>query len=366
MPESCLRLPFPVPANLRSDRSVWSRSVPLLLCFLLQLGLAACGPEEPAEAPSGYSVVMVMDMAGLGDKGFNDAGWAVVQRAVEQLGVKAQYLQSHEQADYVPNLGLAAERADAVVAMGYLMVDAVRQVAPLHPGTDFIFVDGRVDADNVASFDFKAQEGAYLAGLVAAMTTRSGTVGTVLGMDIPPVRAYESGYRAGIATVNGLTDRDVTYLSATVGDFSNPSRAKALAQGLYARGADILLQLAGNSGLGVIEAARESEQKVWAIGADIDQEDLAPGRVLVSVLKRIDVAVYQAIRDAQSDSLRAGHRWIGIAEGASGLTDMRHTRQDVPGRALEMVERAKALIESGSLVVPWRVEDLETFRVPGI
>ena len=343
----------------------------LLLLFAMLIAFPGCGSEAPETAEgegsrSTFRVVMVMDMAGLGDKGFNDAGWAGVQRAVSELGIRGNPLQSGEQADYVPNLSLAAQQADAVVAMGFLMVDAVKRVAPLHPETPFIFVDGDIPGENIASFDFKAQEGAYLAGILSAMASRTGKVGAVLGMDIPPVRAYEAGYRAGILTVNRLEGKRVDYVSATVGDFNNPSRGKALAQGLLAQGADVVLQLAGNSGLGVIEAVRESSRKVWAVGADLDQDDLAPGRVLVSILKRIDVAVFEAIRDAKAGRFQAGHRWIGIAEGATGLTEMRHTRNDVPPRAREMVERAEALIREGRLTVPWRIEDLETFRVPEI
>ena len=339
------------------------------LILLMLLTLAACSDRQTAEEAAvgkPFKVVMVMDMAGLGDKGFNDAGWAGVQRAGKELGIEGRVLQSHEQADYVPNLSLAAQQADAVVAMGFLMVDAVRKVAPLHPETAFIFVDGNIPGMNVASFDFKAQEGAYLGGILAAMTSRTGKVGCVLGMDIPPVRAYEVGFRAGILTVNAREGREVRYLSAAIGDFNNPSKGKALAQGLMAQGADVVLQLAGNSGLGVIEAVRESGRKVYAVGADLDQDDLAPGRVLVSILKRIDVAVFEAIRDARDGRFEPGHRWIGIAEGATGLTEMRHTRGGVPERGLEMVDRAETLIREGRLMVPWRIEDIETFQIPEI
>lgn len=286
---------------------------------------------------------MVLDMAGLGDKGFNDAGWKGIQRAVDELGIEATYLQSNEQADYIPNLTLAAEQADVVVAMGFLMIDAVENVAKAHPQTKFIFVDGEVKGDNVASFDFKAQEGAFLAGILAAMTSKTGKVGCVLGMDIPPVQSYVAGYRAGIEAVNEWEDRDVEYLSATIGNFNNPSRGKALAQGLIGQGCDIVLQLAGNSGLGVIEAVKEADGRVFAIGADLDQDDLAPGKVLVSILKRIDVAVFNAIRDAKGGNFTSGHHLLGIADGATGLSEMRYTREVVSEKAMELVLKAKRM-----------------------
>jgi len=306
-------------------------------------------------------VIMVLDMAGLGDKGFNDAGWAGVQRAIDELGVTATYIQSSEQSDYVSNLTLAAQQADVVVAMGFLMVDAIGKVARLQPETKFVFVDGEVKGANIASYDFKAQEGAFLAGILAAMTTKTGKVGCVMGMDIPPVRAYEVGFRAGINAVNFRESKQVEYFAATVGSFNDPSRGKALAQGLIGRGCDIVLQLAGNTGLGVIEAAKEANG-VHAIGADLDQDDLAPGKILTSILKRIDVAVFEAIRDAQQGEFTIGHHLVGIQEGATGLTEMEHTKGLIGSDALGSISAAQDWIrDSGT--VPGTNEALETTDV---
>jgi basic membrane protein A len=183
-------------------------------------------------------------------------------------------------------------------------------------------------------------------------------------MEIPPVRAYETGYRAGILTYGRKRGVTVPYLTATAGDFNNPVKGKTLAQALMGRGADVLFQIAGNTGVGVLEAVKESPKGAFAVGADLDQDDFAPGRVLVSVLKRIDNAVFQAIRAAREGRFEAGHRWIGLAEDASGLTEMRHTRGAVPPEALEMVRRAEAMIRAGRLVVPSRPEDLDGFRPP--
>ncbi len=335
----------------------------ILLSWLVAALTFSCGGGQK-ERGTGFRVVMVLDVGGIGDKGFNDAGWAGVQRAVKELGVKADLIQSHEQADFVQNLSLAAQNADVVVGMGFLMADAVRQAAPLHPGTKFVFVDGAVEAPNVASYDFKAQEGAFLAGILAAAASRAGTVGAVLGMEIPPVKAYEAGFRAGILTFNKCTGKGVRYVAVTAGGFDNPVKGKSLAQALMGRGADVLIQIAGNTGVGVIEAVKEAPEGIYAVGVDIDQDDLAPGRVLVSVLKRIDNAVFNAIRAAKEGRFEAGHRWIGIAEGASGLTEMRHTRQVLPSEALERVRKAEVLIREGRLTVPARVEDLETFVPP--
>ena len=145
-------------------------------------------------------VVVLTDAAGLGDKGFNDVCWRGVQKAKEEFGVQAQFLQSREQADYAANLALAAQRADVIVTLGYLFVDAVKQAAPRFPRTLFIHIEGDISAQNVACFDFKSEEGGYLAGLVGGLFTRTKKLGVVTGMDIPPVEAYVSGFRAGVKT----------------------------------------------------------------------------------------------------------------------------------------------------------------------
>ena len=325
------------------------------------LAFLCCAKEERSgtnEAERAFKVIMVADAAGLGDKGFNDAGWAGVQRAVSELGTEAGFIQSSEQADYAVNLSLAAQDADLVVAMGFLIRDAVAEVALLYPNRKFLFVDGEVTGPNVASFDFKAQEGAYLGGLLAAGVSKTGVVGVVLGMDIPPVEAYEAGYRAGVKAASAELGRTVKVLSATVGDFNNPAKGKSLATALIAQKADVVLQLAGNSGLGVLEAVKEAPAGVYAIGADIDQDELVPGKVLTSVLKRIDVAVYRAILEAHEGRFRPGHRYIGLVEGASGLTEMPHTRAFVPPEVLTMIDAASERITAGELIVPRKVEDV--------
>ena len=186
-----------------------------------------------------------------------------------------------------------------------------------------------------------------------------------MGMDIPPVRAYEVGFRAGILAVNEREQKDVLYSSATIGDFNDPARGKSLAQGLIGQGCDIVLQLAGNSGLGVIEAVKEMEG-VYAIGADMDQDDLAPGKVLTSILKRIDVAVFEAIRDALNGRLAAGHHLIGLKESATGLTAMVHTRDGVSGRAIKLVGKAEEWMRNGGANLPTSVKALEAWEIGSV
>ncbi len=329
--------------------------------LVLALGLAA-GGQDVAQA---FKVIMVTDTAGLGDKSFNDAGWTGVQRAKKELGVEVGIIQSYEQADYVPNLNLAAKNANAVVAMGYLLLEAMRKVAPLHPETHFIFIDGTIaDIPNVASFDFKAQEAAFLAGIIAAAVTRMGVVGAVEGMEIPPVKVFEAGYRAGIKTYNALSGTNVQLRVVAAGAFDNPSKGKSLAQTLIAQRSDVVIQMAGNTGTGVFEAVKEAPEGIYAMGTDLNQDSIIPGRVLTSVMKRIDIATFQAIRDARAGRFKGGHYWIGLKEGAVSLTDMNYTRDIIPAHALAMVEKAAVLIKQGKLQIPIAVRDVEGFQPP--
>ncbi|MFH1740855.1 MAG: BMP family ABC transporter substrate-binding protein [bacterium] len=330
------------------------------ICALACLLLPCCGKESSVRS---FRVTLVCDIAGLGDKGFNDAGWAGCQMAEQKIpGLELKVIQSKEQTDYLPNLNLAAEKSDAVVALGFLVIDAVKEAAARHPNVPFIFVDGIIQADNIASIDFKSEEAALLAGILAACVTKSGKVAVMPGMDIPPVEAFGSGYRAGVLCANRTLGKNVEVFSKTIGSFNNPVKAKSLAKGLFDEDVDIIFQLAGHSGLGVLEAVKEAPEGRYMIGVDIDQDDLAPGLVLTSVLKRMDLMVYREIKKVHEGTFTGGEYFVGVAEEAMGLTEMRHTKDLVPNYAFDIMERARKAIISGKLKPPRTKEDLETFE----
>ena len=336
------------------------RKVGTLACALLCLFVVACGKDS---SPRSFRVTLICDVGGLGDKGFNDAGWAGCQMAEREIpGIEAKVIQSKEQTDFVPNLSLAAERSDAVVALGFLVIDAVKQVAPRYPNTPFIFVDGLIQAQNVASIDFKSEEASLLAGILSACVTKTGKVATMSGMNIPPVEAFVAGYGAGVLCVNRTLGKKVQVLSKTIGSFNDPVKAKSLAKGLFDGGVDIIFQLAGNSGLGVLEAVKEAPEGHYMIGVDIDQDHLAPGRVLTSVLKRMDLMVFREIRKAHEGTFTGGEYYVGLAEEAMALTEMRYTKHLIPEHVHIMMKRAREAIVAGRLVPPRTEEDLKTFE----
>jgi basic membrane protein A len=308
-------------------------------------------------------VIVLTDAAGLGDKGFNDVCWQGVLRAKKDFGIDAQFIQSREQADYASNIALAAGRADIVITLGYLFTDSVKQVAPYFPKPRFIHIEGDIPAENVASFDFRSEEGGFLAGLTAGLFTRKRMVGVVAGMDIPPVEAYVSGFRAGVITAQKARGQKIEAIVATAGSFNDPVKGKSLAKAMIDRGADVVFRAAGNTGIGVAEAVKATEG-VYMVAEDLDQDAEIPGRVLTSVLKRMDVAVYGAIKDAIEGRFRGGHRWLGASDGAIDTTEMKYSKQLFEPADLQRIEKAKDLLKSGQLSVPKRYTEVDSFSAP--
>lgn len=325
--------------------------------FLFSLALPANSWAKPVR------VVTLTDAAGLGDKGFNDVCWQGVQKAKKDLGVSAQFIQSREQADYASNLVMAAGHADIVVTLGYLQTDAVKQVAPQFPAVHFIHVEGDVQEKNVASFDFKSEEGGFLAGLTAGLFTKSRKVGVVSGMDIPPVEAYVSGFLAGVKTAEKRRGEAIETIEASAGSFNDPVKGKSLAMALSDKGVDVIFRAAGNTGVGVVEAARDVKG-LYVVGEDLDQDADLPGKILASVLKRMDVAVYNAILETAEGKFQAGHRWLGTSDGAIGISDMKYSAQLFKPEDLEAIRKARDLLKENKFTVPKTRSQAAEFAPP--
>ncbi len=321
---------------------------------------SAVGAENTAT-----TVIVLTDSAGLGDKAFNDACWEGVLKAEKDFGVHARFLQSREQADYASNLALAARKADIVVTLGYLFADALSQVAPHFPGTKFIHMEGDIPAENVASFDFRSEEGGFLAGLTAGLFTKKNMVGVVAGMDIPPVEAYVSGYRAGVKTAEKTRGQKIEVVVGVAGSFNDPIKGKSLAKAMIDRGVDVIFKAAGNTGVGVAEAVKGANG-VYLIADDRNQDAEMPGKVLTSALKRMDVAAYDAIRDCVEGRFRGGHRWLGASEGAVDITDMQYSGQLFAPADLERIEKAREALRSGKVVLPKRYGEVDSFAPPAL
>ncbi len=318
---------------------------------------------HPAANAAPARVIVLTDAAGLGDKGFNDVCWQGVLKAGKDFGFEPLFLQSREQADYASNLTLAAGNSDIVVTLGYLFTDSLKQVAPHFPKTRFIHIEGDIQSDNLACYDFRSEEGGFLAGLVAGLFTKKNKVGVVSGMDIPPVEAYVSGFRAGVKTAGKAKGSTVEVNIASAGSFNDPVKGKSLAKTLIDKGVDVIFRVAGNTGVGVSEAVR-SAGGVFLIAEDLDQDAEMPGKILASTLKRMDVAIYNAIRDTLESRFKAGHFWLGAAEGAIDLSEMKYSAEMFAPADIERVKKAKTLLRSGELKIPRRPAEVDGFAAP--
>lgn len=319
---------------------------------------SASNSTTEGQTPGKQLVVgIVFDSGGRGDKSFNDSAWAGVERAQADFGIDERSVESKSEKDYEPNLeALAEQGADLVVGVGINMKASMEKVAPKFKNTKFAIVDAAVAADNVRSLLFKEEEGSFLAGYLAGMMTKTKKLGFVGGMELPLIKKFQAGYEAGAKTA----DKSVEVLPAKyTGSWDNIDYAKVAALSLINAGADIVYHAAGRAGLGVISAAKE--KGVYAIGVDSDQDAIAEGSVLTSMIKRVDEAVYQTIKDLKDGSFTAGERVYDLKAGGVGLSEMRFTKEAVGEAKLAKVREISDKIASGELKVPTTPQELETY-----
>lgn len=339
--------------------SLWS-----IALSALALIAVACKKEEPVagETTGGSSekkvvVGIVFDSGGRGDKSFNDSAWAGVERAQKEFGVEVKSLESKSEKDYEANLSsMADEGCDLVFAIGINMKSALEKVAPNYPDTKFAIVDAPVTGDNVRALLFREEEGSFLAGYVAGLTTKTNKIGFVGGMQIPLIAKFAAGYAAGAKTANPNVE---VLPEKYTGSWDNLDVGKVAAMALYNSGADIVYHAAGRAGLGVIGAAKE--QNKLAIGVDSNQDDIEPGRVLTSMIKRVDEAVYSTIVDFRSGAFASGEKIYDLKSNGVGLSDMVHTKDLVGESNLAKVAEVAEKIKSGEIRVPSSADELANY-----
>jgi basic membrane protein A len=312
------------------------------------------GSKAPAGAP--LKVGLVFDVGGRGDKSFNDAAYAGLERARQELGAEIQTLETGEGTDREAALRqLAAGGSQVVFGVGFLFSDDIRQLASEFPAVKFACVDYTVKAGealppNLAALTFKEEEGSYLVGVLAARLNRTGKLGFVGGMQIPLIKKFEAGYRAGIAATDPKIQVLVKYAGTTGSAFKDPTKGKELGLSEYNQGADIIFHAAGSTGLGVFEAARE--KKKLAIGVDSDQYAEAPGFILTSMIKRVDNAVFDTIRRVAQGGWQGGIHVFGLKEHGVGWVYDGNNQALVPAAVKATVDSIEAEIIAGRVTVP--------------
>jgi basic membrane protein A and related proteins len=296
-------------------------------------------------------VGLVLDKGGRDDKSFNAAAFLGATEAEKKLGISLKVVEVSDDTAIEPSLRTFAKKQfDLIIAIGFVMGSALEKVAKDFPKVQFAVIDSVVESPNVQSITFEEHEGSFLVGAIAALTSKTKTVGFVGGMDIPLIRRFELGYKSGAEAAVKGTKVLSNYVGTSSDAWKNPTKAKEIALSQYQKKADVIFCAAGASGGGVFDAAEES--KKFAIGVDSNQNWVKPGRILTSMVKRVDRGVYEAIENKQKGTFKAGHRVLGLADGGVDYAIDEHNRSLIPAEILKKVEALRASILKKTTVVP--------------
>jgi basic membrane protein A and related proteins len=312
-------------------------------------GLLAVAAAAPALAQE-FAPAVVFDMGGKFDKSFNEAAYVGAERFRKETGIAYRDFEVTNEAQREQALRTMARRgAHVVVGIGFAQASSVEKVAKEFPKVKFAIIDGVVDLPNVQSIVFKEHEGSFLVGMAAAMASKSGKVGFVGGMDIPLIRKFALGYEEGARHVNARIEVLQNMTGTTPAAWNDPTRGGELARSQFDRGADVVYAAAGATGLGVLQAAKDKGR--LAIGVDSNQNHLQPGVVLTSMIKRVDLAVYESFKTAKDGTWKSGRRVLGVAEGGVGYVLDENNRALITPEMERRLEQARADIVAGRIKV---------------
>ncbi len=302
---------------------------------------------------SALKVGLVTDTGGLNDRGFNYLSYQGLQKAEKNLGIQGKVVQSKSETDYVPNLQYFAQQGyGLVVAVGFLMDGAVKQVAPQYPNTKFLIIDDPItNIPNVTSAIFKTEQCGYLVGAMAGLMEKQAgipgmnsqnVVGTIGGQNIPPVTSYIAGFQQGVQK----TDPGAKVIVKFTNSFTDEALGSQLAQQEISLGADIVFQVAGGSGVGAIKGAQNAH--VFAIGVDADQNYLAPQTVITSAMKGVDTSTYDVIQETLNKQFKAGIQYFDLKNKGVSMANPIST---VPAAIVSEVNQLASDIEAGKINV---------------
>jgi len=294
-------------------------------------------------------VGMVTDVGGVNDQSFNQSAWEGLQKAKKELGIKASYQESKQDADYAANLDTLLEaNNDLIWGIGFKMADAILKAAKQNPKQKYAIIDfsfGDKTPANVVGVMFKAEEGAFLAGYIAAKSSKTNTIGFIGGMSVPIIHAFQYGYKAGAKYANSKTNILEQYSES----FTDAAKGKAIANSMMGKKADVVFHAAGAVGDGVIEAVKE--KNLMAVGVDRDQNYLAPKNVITSSMKRVDNAIYNVVSELKKGTFKGGSTInYGLKDGAVDIAPT--TSKMIPASLVKEVEDLKKKIADGKITPP--------------
>ncbi|WBU64537.1 BMP family lipoprotein [Paracoccus aerodenitrificans] len=301
--------------------------------------MAGVASAEPA---------LIFDLGGKFDKSFNEAAYNGAKRWVEETGGSYKELEMQSEAQREQALRrLAQSGANPIVMTGFAFGEVLNQIAPDYPDTKFVIIDTVVEQPNVQSNVFNEGEGSYLAGIMAAQASESGTVGFIGGMDIPLIHKFECGYRQGFLAARPDGEVLINYTGTTPAAWNDPVKGGELTRAQISQGADVIYAAAGGTGIGVLQTA--ADEGVLSIGVDSNQNHLHPGKVLTSVVKNADVAVYDAF--IAGEAVEPGIKVWDVASEGVGVAMDENNAELVTDEMQAAVDEARAKITSGEIEV---------------
>lgn len=333
----------------------------ILLLLFISSALAACGGNDTQNAGSGSSAspsgsasaasggkklrAAFITPQKLGDKGPIDLAYSGFEKGGKEFGIEMQTVEANK-GEYEESVRAMAQKGyDLIIALNPDLLDAVDRVAPDFPNTKFGMIIAEADHPNVTSVLSKEQEGSFLAGVLAASMSKTGKVGFLGGVDNPEINRFYAGYQQGAKAINP----DIQVTPVYVGGFEDPTKGKELSLLLNGQGNDVVYQAAAKSGLGLFDAIKESGK--YAIGVDVNQNDLVPGQVLGSMVIRYDQWIYNLMKQLSEGTLQAGITWHDLKDGMIDLETATPEQMPIPEDVLKSIADYKAKIVSGEIKV---------------
>ncbi len=316
--------------------------------------------EEDEKTPSedAVSVTMVTDFGGINDKSFNQSTYEGLQKADKDGTATFDYIESHKEDDYVPNLESALDsESDIILTVGYALFPATDEAAEENPEQNYVIIDNKNlnDRDNLLGVTFADHQNSFLVGYIAGMTSETNKVGFVGGQKSEVIDRFEYGYRAGVAQASKDKGEDIDVIVQYANSYSDQSAGKNIANKMYQDGADVIFHAAGGVGIGVIEAAKENDK--WVIGVDRDQSDEAPDNMLVSTIKGVGEAVNSVIDEYAKGNFKAGDQEFTLADGDAVTIAYPTTNDLVSKETKDKVEEIRKDIVDGKIEVPENEEE---------
>ncbi len=330
--------------------------VPAALLAFAALTLTGCS-DTSAQDPSKIRVGIVFDIGGKDDRSFNAAAWQGVQRAAKDLPIVLRDIEPGTPNAIEPAMRAFAERNfDLIIGVGFAQAPIMEMVAKDYPNIQFAIIDGDSKLPNVASLSFKEHEGSYLVGILAAKASRTGTIGFLGGMDIGLIRRFAKGYEEGARSINPNIHVIENFVGVTDAAWNNPGKGKELSLAQIGKGADVIFTAAGNSGLGAFDAVEQQGKQNgrathFVIGVDSNQNMVKPGFVLTSMVKRVDNAVYDIVKDVVNRQFKSGPHVFGLDKDGVGYSMDEFNKDLNSPDALEAAEAAKKKIVAGEIKV---------------